>query len=336
MSAPQSDARFDARFDVCAIGNALVDILVPIDDAFLQTNAIAKGGMMLVDDATAQSLFERAGTTVEMSSGGSAANSMAGLASLGGRAAYMGKVGHDRFGDVFAHDLLAQKITFNDRRAADLSTGRCLVLITPDAERSMCTFLGAATEFGPDDVDGAIISQAAITYLEGYLFDKPAAKQAFRKAAQTAHQRGRKMALSLSDTFCVARHREEFIDLISRDVDILFANQQELTALFQTDDITTAIAEVRKHVSLSVTTRGAEPTLIATASELHHIPVVTPTQIIDTTGAGDLYAAGFLFGLSKNMDLAVCGHIGAVAAAEVISHYGPRPQSELAKILKAA
>ena len=322
-------------YDLCAIGNALVDIIVSTDDAFLQANQVAKGAMTLVDDETSAALYARAGSAVEMSSGGSAANSMAGFASLGGSCAFMGKVGRDQFGEVFTHDFHAQKIHFTTPLSPDLSTGRCLILVTPDAQRSMTTFLGAAVEFGPEDVDAAVVQNAAITYLEGYLFDKPAAQQAFGKAARLAHEAGRKLSLTLSDVFCVLRHRGAFLDLVRGNVDILFANENEIKELYQTQDVRSALDAVRAHTEIVVVTRGAQGAIIAAADQIFEIPAHPAPSVIDTTGAGDLFAAGFLYGLTQGKPLPECGRISAIAASEVISHYGPRPQQDLCGLIGA-
>ncbi|MDE2030013.1 MAG: adenosine kinase [Alphaproteobacteria bacterium] len=318
-----------ALYDLCAIGNALVDIVVPCGDAFLAANGIAKGAMTLVDDDRAAMLYDRAGASVEMSSGGSAGNTMAGFVSLGGKGAYLGKVGADTFGGAFAHDLHAQGVHFSVSRATGLGTGRCLVFVTPDAQRSMCTFLGAATEFGPADVDMETIRGASVTYLEGYLFDKPSAKEAFRLAAKIAHEAGRKLALTLSDVFCVSRHRAEFLALVYDEVDILFANQNELLALYETGDLDAAVAAARGHAEISVTTRSEKGAIVVAGSQTLELSAHPVAHVIDTTGAGDLYAAGFLYGMTQGLDLAEAGRIGAIAASEVISHYGPRPQTSL-------
>jgi sugar/nucleoside kinase (ribokinase family) len=320
-------------FHLCAIGNALVDIIVSTDDAFLASNRVAKGSMTLVDDATSAALYERAGSAVEMSSGGSAANTLSGFASLGGTCAFMGKVGRDQFGEAFTHDLRAQKVHFTSPVSTDLSTGRCLILVTPDAQRSMSTFLGAATEFGPEDVDAELVQNSSITYLEGYLFDKPSAQQAFIKAARLAHQAERILSLTLSDVFCVSRHREAFLNLVSGEVDILFANENEAKALYETDDLATALNEVRSHTDIAVVTRGAAGAVIATRGDTIEVTAQPVEKVIDTTGAGDLYAAGFLYGLAQGKQLSECGRLGAIAAAEVISHYGPRPQKKLRDLI---
>jgi sugar/nucleoside kinase (ribokinase family) len=316
-------------YDLCAIGNALVDIIVPANDDFLRDNNIAKGAMTLVDEETACALYERAGPAVELSSGGSAANSLAGASSLGISCAFLGKVGRDSFGDVFTHDLHAQNIHFTTPSSPDLSTGRCLILVTPDAQRSMNTYLGAATEFGPGDIDVSLVQNAEITYLEGYLFDKPLAQQAFGKAARLAHEAGRKVSMTLSDVFCAKRHREAFLSLIRRDVDILFANEGEAKELYQTQDLGNALALARGHAEIVVVTRGAKGAVIAAGEDTYEVAAHPVAEVIDTTGAGDLFAAGFLSGLAQKKKLPECGRIGAIAAAEIISHYGPRPQKKL-------
>jgi sugar/nucleoside kinase (ribokinase family) len=320
-------------YALCAIGNALVDIIVSTDDDFLRTNNIVKGSMSLVDDATSTALYERAGAAVEMSSGGSAANTMAGFASLGGVGAFMGAVGHDEFGRIFTHDLRAQKVYFNSSLSPDKVTGRCLILVTPDAQRSMSTFLGAAAEFGPKDVDADLVKDSAVTYLEGYLFDKPEAQDAFRKAAKLAHAAGRKLSLTLSDTFCVARHRAAFLELVRGEVDILFANENEIKALYETQDLQVALTSARAHVDIAVVTRGAQGAVIAAGQHTHEVPAHPVASVIDTTGAGVLYAAGFLYGLTHGKTLPEAGRIGAIAAAEVIGHYGPRPQKKLSELI---
>jgi len=320
-------------FDLCAIGNALVDIIVPTDDGFLKNNRIAKGAMTLVDEREVCELYDRAGSAVELSSGGSAANSMSGAASLGIKCAFLGKVGADSFGSVFTHDLHAQNIHFVTPAAAKAATGRCLIFVTPDAQRSMNTFLGAAVDFGPEDVDEKIVQSSAITYLEGYLFDKPLAQQAFNKAAALAHEAGHKVAMTLSDVFCAARHRDAFLNLICRDIDILFANEGEAKELYQTEDLNSALSAARTHARIVVVTRGEKGAVIASGEAVHEIKAHPVTEVIDTTGAGDLFAAGFLCGLSKGRALPECGRIGTITASEVIGHYGPRPQKKLEDLI---
>jgi sugar/nucleoside kinase (ribokinase family) len=321
------------QYDVCAIGNALVDVIADASDDFLTSHKIAKGAMTLIDAERAGMLYDVIGPAVEMS-GGSAANTVAGIAGLGGRAAYMGKVKADQLGSIFRHDLHAQHVHFATPAANDgAPTGRCLILVTPDAQRSMNTYLGAAVEFGHGDVQADIIKNSLVTYLEGYLFDRPEAQVAFRLAAKIAREAKRKLSLTLSDVFCVNRHRKEFIDLVKNDVDILFANENELMALYETKDIDQAIAAARGHCEIAVTTRSEKGAVIATPKEVLKTPAVPVAKVVDTTGAGDLYAAGFLFGFTHGKPLAEAARIGAIAAAEVISHYGPRPQKKLKELI---
>lgn len=323
------------KFDVCAIGNALVDVIADATDAFLLENSITKGGMTLVDSERAAFLYDLLGPAVEMS-GGSAANTVAGIASFGGHPAYIGKTKSDQLGEIFHHDLHANGVHFSTPPASGSNaapTGHCLILVTPDAQRSMNTFLGAAVEFGIHDLQSDIIANSDITYLEGYLFDRPEAQQAFLEAARIAHEAGRQLALTLSDTFCVDRHRTAFLDLVANQVDILFANQNELLALYQTEDLQSAIASARTHCKISVTTRSEKGAVIATGKETLEIAAAPVTKVVDTTGAGDLYAAGFLFGITHQKSLEESGRLGAIAAAEIISHYGPRPQKKLKDLI---
>lgn len=340
----------NTAYHVCAIGNALVDVIADATDEFLLEHKIAKGSMTLIDAERAGVLYDMIGPAVEMS-GGSAANTVAGIASMGGKPAYMGKVKADQLGAIFRHDLHAQGVTFatspaperrreirsveNERRSG-APTGRCLILVTPDAQRSMNTYLGAAVEFGPGDIQPEVIKDSQITYLEGYLFDPPEAKRAFHLAAQMAHENQRKLALTLSDVFCVERHRATFMELIRNKVDVLFANQNELLALYETKDLDAALATARTQCKLVVTTRSEKGAIITAGKETVEVPAASVTKIVDTTGAGDLFAAGFLYGLTLGKSLAECGRLGAIAAAEVISHYGPRPQRKLKDLIQAA
>jgi sugar/nucleoside kinase (ribokinase family) len=338
----------NTAYDVCAIGNALVDVIADATDEFLREHKIAKGGMTLIDAERAGLLYDMIGPAVEMS-GGSAANTAAGLASLGGKPAYMGKVKADQLGAIFRHDLHAQGVAFatapapeerrraihpveKDRRGG-APTGRCLILVTPDAQRSMSTYLGAAVEFGPDDVQPDVVKDSQITYLEGYLFDPPEAKRAFHLTAQIARENKRTIALTLSDVFCVERHRQTFLELIKHKVDILFANQNELMALYETKDLDTAITAARSHCRIAVTTRSDKGAVIVSGKETIAVAAEPVTKIVDTTGAGDLFAAGFLYGLTREKPLAECGRLGAAAAAEIIGHYGPRPQKKLKDLI---
>lgn len=322
-------------YDVCAIGNALVDVIADADDAFLGAQGIAKGGMTLIDARRADDLYDKIGAAVEMS-GGSAGNTVAGIASFGGTPAYMGKVKNDQLGAIFRHDMKAQGVHFATIPAmSGSSTGRCIILVTPDAQRSMNTYLGAAVEFSSHDIEADIIKNAQVTYMEGYLFDPPEAKKAFRHAANIARMAGRKVALTLSDSFCVERHRDEFLALIQNDIDILFANEHELNTLYQTTHIDQAIAAVRQHTDIAVTTRSAEGAIITAGAATHQIAAAPVAKVVDTTGAGDLFAAGFLYGLTHGHAMGEAGRLGALAAAEVISHYGPRPQTRLSALLGA-
>lgn len=318
--------------DVVGIGNAIVDVIAHADDAFLARQGLAKGTMTLVDERRAESLYAEMGPGIE-SSGGSAGNTMAGLASLGGRGAYVGKVRDDQLGTVFRHDITAMGVRFSTPAATSgPSTARCLVLVTPDAQRTMNTYLGACVGLGPEDIDEAEIAAAHVTYLEGYLFDPPHAKEAFRKAARAAHAAGRKVALTLSDPFCVERHRAEFRELVQHHVDLLFANEAEILSLFETDSFAEAARQVRGMCEVAALTRSEKGSVVVAAHETHEIPAMKPEKLVDTTGAGDLYASGFLYGFTRGRDLAVCGRLGSLCAAEVISHFGARPEAPLARL----
>jgi sugar/nucleoside kinase (ribokinase family) len=316
------------EIDVLGVGNAIVDVLAQADDAFLQAEGIAKGGMTLIDTARANSLYARMSPGIEMS-GGSAANTMAGIASLGGKCAYIGKVADDELGAVFAHDIRAIGVQYDTAPLlGGEPTARCLVLITPDAQRSMNTFLGASSLLGGDDIDADLIASARITYLEGYLFDRPEAKAAFFAAAEIAHAAGRKVALTLSDTFCVNRHHAEFTELV-RHVDILFANEGEAAALTGEADFDASVAALAERCAIVCVTHGAEGSVIAADGKTYKIAAEPIDALVDTTGAGDLYAAGVLYGITAGLDLPAAGRIGSIAAAEAISHVGPRPQRSL-------
>jgi sugar/nucleoside kinase (ribokinase family) len=320
--------------DVVGIGNAIVDIIDNTDDGFLSRHGMAKGGMALIDEAQAEAIYDAMGPAIELS-GGSAGNTIAGLASLGAKCGYIGKVKDDQLGRVFRHDITAAGIVFPTPSTTDgPATARCLILVTPDAQRTMNTFLGACVNLRPEDIDEALISSAKVTYLEGYLYDPPHAQEAFRKAAAVARAAGRKVALSLSDSFCVVRHREAFLHLL-RSVDVLFANAAELCALFETEDFDAAIELVRGQVALAAVTRGAEGAVIVSAFETVAVPAAPVARVVDTTGAGDLFAAGFLYGLTRDLPLAECGRLGAAAAAEIISHYGGRPETPLSAYVTA-
>jgi len=320
--------------DVVGIGNAIVDIIASADDAFLEAHAMAKGGMMLVDELRAEAIYAQMGPTM-ISSGGSAGNTIAGIASLGGRTGYIGKVRDDEFGQAFRHDITAVGTIFRTPPAADgPATAHCLILVTPDSQRTMNTYLGACANIGPADIDEDLIRSAQFTYLEGYLYDDPSAMAAFRRAAEVAHAAGRRVALSLSDAFCVQRHRDEFLALVEHHVDVLFANQGEIEALFQCgwDE---AIARLRPLTDLAAVTRGPAGSVVLTKDEIIEIAAEPVVRVVDTTGAGDLYAAGFLFGLTRGASLSECGRLGSIAAAEIISHFGARPQTPLHTLVTA-
>jgi sugar/nucleoside kinase (ribokinase family) len=321
------------QYDVLGIGNAIVDVLAQADDAFLSRHGLSKGTMTLIDTATAEALCDDMGPGPECS-GGSAANTIAGLASLGGRGAFIGKVHDDTLGKVFSHDIRAMGVTFQTLPAlTGEPTARCLVFVTPDAQRTMQTFLGASSSLGPADVDEALVADAAVTYLEGYLWDPPQAKAAFIKAAEIAHQADRLVALSLSDPFCVDRHRDDFLTLVNDHVDVLFANEDEITALYQTDDFDTALQKVRVQCKIAALTRSEKGSVVVSGDAVHVIDAEPVATVKDTTGAGDSFAAGFLYGLTQGHDLATAAQIGSIAAAEVISHLGARPETSLKELV---
>lgn len=320
--------------DVVGLGNALVDVLSHESDAFLDGHALVKGSMRLIDAEEATRLYDAMGPGVEIS-GGSVANTLVGIASLGGHAAFVGRVADDELGAVFAHDIRAAGVRFVNPPAAQGSpSGRCLILVTPDAERTLNTYLGAAGEFGPEDVDPDLVAAAQVTYLEGYLWDTAEAKEAFRSAARLAHAAGRRVALSLSDAFCVQRHRADFHRLVDDEVDILFANEDEICALYEVSDFDDALQRVNHHCEVAALTRSAKGSLVVSGDEVHLIDAAPVSRVIDTTGAGDLYAAGFLFGFTHGYDLGTCGRLGALVAGEVISHLGARPEVPLAQLAR--
>jgi sugar/nucleoside kinase (ribokinase family) len=322
-----------ARYDVVGIGNALVDVIAHADDAFLDEHGLVKGAMTLIDTDRAGELYLALGSAVEMS-GGSAANTMCGVASLGGRAAYIGKVSDDDLGAVFGHDLNAVGVSFRPGAPAeDTPTGRCIIVVTGDAQRTMNTYLGVSSLLCTDDLDEATIADGAVLYMEGYLFDRDDAKKAFRRAASVAHEHGRKVSLTLSDSFCVDRHRDDFAALVHEDVDLLFGNEDELCSLYQVDDLTTAMATVRGECELAAITAGKDGSHVVTADEVVSVRAGDVACVLNMTGAGDLYAAGFLYGYSRARPLAECARLGSIAAAEVISHVGPRPLVPLRTLL---
>ena len=325
----------EPTYDILGIGNAIVDVVARADDSFLSRHDMHKGAMILIDAPTADAIYAAMPPGQE-SSGGSAANTCAVAANLGARVAYIGKVADDQLGQVFRDDINAIGVHFpTSPAAAGAPTARCLILVTPDRQRTMNTFLGSCVTLTEADVDPALVAASAITYLEGYLFDPPAAQAAFRKAAAAAHAAGRRVALSLSDAFCVNRHRAAFLDLVANHVDILFANETEITALYQCNSFEEAAAAARNDTALVALTRGEAGSLILHGTET--LPVTAePTSLVDTTGAGDAYAAGFLAGLIAGASLAQCGRIASIAAAEIISHYGARPETDLRKLIPSA
>ena len=316
--------------DVIAIGNAIVDIIGHCDEAFLARHGIAKGSMQLVDAGRVTQLYEDMGPGIEIS-GGSAANTMVGIASLGGKSGFIGKVADDEFGRIFRHDIKSSGVTFETPASnGGAPTARSLILVTPDGERTMNTFLGVSPELTTAEIERKFIDRARIVYLEGYLFDRDEAKAAFREAASHAAQAGAKVAFTLSDAFCVDRHRNEFLSFIRNHVDILFANESELTSLYETNSFEEASKHASADVALAVLTRSAKGAVIVEKGRSVAVPADQIEKVIDTTGAGDLYAAGFLFGHARGLDNTVCGQLGALAAAEIISHIGARPHSSLA------
>jgi sugar/nucleoside kinase (ribokinase family) len=323
----------DADFDVLGIGNALVDVLSTENDDFLATHDLVKGSMTLIDTDRAEQLYEAMGTKTEMS-GGSAANTLSGVASFGGRAAYTGRVRDDGLGKAFSHDLNSLGVHFSSPKAAEGDpTGRCMIVVTPDGERTMNTYLGASSTLCVDDLDHDLISRSSITFLEGYLFDRDEAKEAFRKAAAAAHAAGRKVALTLSDGFCVDRHREDFLALVDDGIDILFANEEEITKLYGVASFDEGVAAVRGRCEIAAITCGASGSVIVAGDDTIQVDAHPVTKLVDTTGAGDLYAAGFLFGLTSGRPLAECGRLGSIAASAVIGHMGPRPGLSLAQMI---
>ncbi len=324
----------DTRYDVVGIGNAIVDIIGRCDDAFLSKHDLDKGFMRLVDARQADALYALMGPAVERS-GGSAANTISGLASFGGRGAFIGRVADDQFGRIFRHDIRAVGVTYETPPAVSgAPTALCLVLVTPDGERTMNTYLGASTELGTGEVDAKLIAAAKVTYLEGYLFDKPEAKRAFHAAADIAAKSGRKTALTLSDAFCVDRHRDDFRKLVRDGVHILFANEKEITTLYQVNSFDEAVSAVRGECDVAVLTRSEQGSVIVTASRTIEIRPEDVREVVDVTGAGDLYAAGFLYGMTRELSLADCGRLGSLAAAEIIGHIGARPERPLIELAR--
>jgi len=325
----------EAKYDVLGIGNAIFDVLVKTDEKFLSDHGMTKGGMSLIDEARAASIYRDMGPATEMS-GGSTANTIVGIAGFGARAAYVGKVKDDQIGRLYTHDIRAAGVAFDTSPAFDgPATGCSYILVTDDGERTMNTYLGAAQELTADDIDPEEVAGAKIVYLEGYLWDPESAKEAFVKAATIAHGAGRQVALTLSDAFCVDRYRDEFLELMRKGtVDLVFANEAELHSLYQTSDFDTALRQLRKDTKLGVVTRSEKGCIVVSHDGVVAVPAFAIDRLVDTTGAGDLFAAGFLFGLVRNAGYENAGRLGALAAAEVIQHIGARPQVSLKELAK--
>jgi len=322
-----------ATYDVLGIGNAIFDILVRTDDDFLTGQGMTKGAMTLIDEARAGAIYAAMGPATEIS-GGSAANTIVGLANFGARTVYVGKVKDDQIGRMYAHDIRAAGVGFTTPAAVDgPATGCSYILVTPDGERTMNTYLGAAQDLTPDDIDAAQVAASSIVYLEGYLWDPKSAKEAFVKASTIAHDAGRQVALTLSDAFCVGRYRDEFLDLMRKGtVDLIFANESELLSLYQVGDFDAAVAQLRKDTKLGIVTRSEKGCVVASMDGVTSVPAFPIQKMVDTTGAGDLFAAGFLFGLVRGVGHENAGRLGALAAAEVIQHIGARPQASLKEL----
>ncbi|MED5384719.1 MAG: adenosine kinase [Cyanobacteriota bacterium] len=329
-----SEPRFQSStsLDVVGIGNAIVDVLVQTDDGFLQTHGLQKGGMALIDEPQAERLYKASGPGLE-TSGGSVANTMVGIAQLGGKAGFIGRVRNDQLGEIFSHDIRAVGARFDTPAATSgATTARCLIYVTPDAERTMCTFLGASTQLEPEDLDLSMVREAKVLYLEGYLWDSPAAKRAFIAAAEACRDSGGQVALSLSDGFCVDRHRESFLDLVNGHVDVLFANDVEIMSLYETDDFDTAVQQVSGCCRVAALTRGAKGSVVLSGDQRWDIGIVSLGDLLDTTGAGDLYAGGFLHGYTQGESLERCGELGALCAGQIVTQLGARPQVSLKQL----
>ncbi len=323
------------ELDVVGVGNAIVDVIASADDRFLAEHAMAKGAMTLVNQAQAERIYAAMGAAV-ITSGGSAANTIAGVASFGGKTGFIGKVRDDELGHAFRHDIAAAGTIFPTPAATDgPATATCLVIVTQDSQRTLNTYLGACANLGPADIDAELIRRARVTYLEGYLYDAPSAQRAFHEAAEIAHAAGRQVALTLSDPFCVNRHREAFMQLVDRHVNVLFANLAEISALFETDRFGEIVSRLQPMTKIAAVTRGPAGSVILAHGDVVEIAAAPVQKVVDTTGAGDLYAAGFLFGLTAGKPMSECGRLGSLAAAEVIAHFGARPQSDLRLLVGA-
>ncbi len=317
------------RFDVVGIGNAIVDVISQESEDFIVDNELVKGAMTLIDADRARSLYANMAPAIE-TSGGSVANTMAGIASFGGSAGYIGKVRDDQLGGVFAHDIQAVGVDFEVQPGTDgPPTARCLIVVTPDAARTMNTFLGTSSLLHPDEIDTDFVAAAKVLYCEGYIWDIDITKQAIRKAVDACRAAGNAVSFTLSDSFCVERHHAEWLELVDGPIDILFGNEDEIRALYETDDFDTAVSAVQGKVAVACLTRGAKGSVIVTPDEVLEVAAEPVDEVVDTTGAGDLYASGFLYGYTRGLDLASCGRLASIAAAEVISHVGARAQVPL-------
>ena len=319
----------EARFDVVGIGSAIVDVLAHAEDVFLSKHDAAKGTMLMVEEDQSEALYKDIGPAIE-ASGGSAANTMAGIASFGGKPAFIGKTMSDQLGGIFAHDIRAVGVHYDtEPLASGLATARCIILVTPDAQRTMFTYLGASGSLSAADMNEDLIAASKVLYIEGYQWDLPETKKAIIGACQTATRSGGKVALTLSDPFVVERHRNDLFDLVNEYVDIVFANEQEITTLFRSNSFEEAVEAVEGRVDIAALTRGADGAVTVTKDDLIKTPAAPAGKVVDTTGAGDLYAAGFLFGYTRGDDLKTCANLGTLAAGEVICHLGARPEVSL-------
>jgi len=325
------------RFDVLTVGNAIVDIIARCDDQFLIDNAITKAAMNLIDAERAELLYSRMGPAIE-ASGGSAGNTAAGIANFGGKAAYFGKVAKDQLGEIFTHDIRALGVHYQTAPKETFPpTARSMIFVTEDGERSMNTYLGACVELGPEDVEPDVVADAKVTYFEGYLWDPPRAKEAIRECARIAHENGREVSMTLSDSFCVGRYREEFLELMrSGTVDIVFANRQEALSLYETDDFEEALTRIARDCKIAAVTMSEEGAVILRGGERYEVAAIELEELVDTTGAGDLFASGFLYGYTQGRELKDCGRLGCLAAGTVIQQIGPRPDKSLSKLAKEA
>lgn len=325
------------RFDVLTVGNAIVDIIARCDDQFLADNAITKAAMNLIDAERAELLYSHMGPAIE-ASGGSAGNTAAGIANFGGKAAYFGKVARDQLGEIFSHDIRALGVHYQTQPLESFPpTARSMIFVTEDGERSMNTYLGACVELGPEDVEADVVAEAKVTYFEGYLWDPPRAKEAIRECARIAHENGREVSMTLSDSFCVGRYRDEFLELMrSGTVDIVFANRQEALSLYETDDFEEALTQIARDCKIAAVTMSEDGAVILRGSERYQVDAIALEELVDTTGAGDLFAAGFLYGYTQGRELKDCGKLGCLAAGTVIQQIGPRPDKSLSELAKAA